>query len=360
MDGPGEPLVGRLEVLRSFEHALVQTGFSFLSLVGEPGAGKSRLLAVLADRARESSRLALWGRAAEFDEEMPFGSVVDALDDHLDGCADLASRLGASAALLASVFPSLEDAVPERAATLNRYRLHKAFRQLLDELADDEGLVLILDDLHWADHGTIELLDHLVRHPPRGRVLIAVAYRPVQAAPRLSALAENGLQITVGPLSLAESAELLGPDVSRERCGRLHEASGGNPFYLDALARSEQAATDADGHDVLPRAVRAALQLEVSRLSPGALLAAQGAAVAAEEFDPVLVAVAADVPESFALTAIDELVARDVARSSAPGRFRFRHSLVRQAVYTAAAAGWRLAAHGRVAAHLAELGAPAS
>jgi DNA-binding CsgD family transcriptional regulator len=360
MDGPGEPLVGRLDVLRSFEHALAQTGFTFLSLVGDPGAGKSRLLAALADKARMRDRLILWGRAAEFDEEMPFGAVVDALDDHLDSYPDLAFRLGSAAALLASVFPSLEDAVSEPTPSLNRYRLHKAFRQLLDELADDEGIVLILDDLHWADHGTIELLDHLVRHPPRGQVLIAVAYRPVQATPRLGALAETGIQITVGPLTFAESAELLGPGIGRDRVRHLYEASGGNPFYLDALARSEPAAIDDDGHDVLPRAVRSALQLEVSRLSPGALLAAQGAAVAAEEFDPVLVAVAADVPESFALKAIDELVARDVARSSAPGRFRFRHSLVRQAVYTAAAAGWRLAAHGRVAAHLAELGAPAS
>ncbi|GAA3218162.1 hypothetical protein GCM10010468_41470 [Actinocorallia longicatena] len=348
-------------MLDGFGEVLDRPGFSFLSLVGDPGCGKSRLLAELASAALARGRLTLWGRAAEFDEEMPFGAVVDALDDHLENAPEVSRRLGPSAVrLLGTVFPALEEAAAEVTGAGSRYRLHKAARQLLDELARDDGLVLILDDLHWADQATVELLDHLVRHPPRGRVLVALAYRPVQAMPRLGALAEYGEQITVGPLSLEEVAELLGPEIGRERCARLYEASGGNPFYLDALARSEQAETEANESDELPRAVRAALHLEISRLTAGAQVAAQGAAVAAEEFDPVLVAVAADVSESFALAAIDELVARDVARPSAPGRFRFRHPLVRQAVYTAAAAGWRLAAHGRVAAHLTVLGAPAS
>ncbi|MCD0451919.1 AAA family ATPase [Actinocorallia sp. API 0066] len=355
-------LVGRAETLAAFAEILARPDFSFLSLVGEPGVGKSRLLAELAAAARGKGRLTLWGRAAEFDEEMPYGAVVDALDDHLESSPEVPRRLGPGAVrLLGTVFPALEDAAAgEATGAPGRYRLHKAVRQLLDELARDDGLVLILDDLHWADHATVELLDHLVRHPPRGRVLVAIAYRPVQAMPRLGALAEAGEQVTVGPLSLEEAAQLLGGDPSAERCRRLYDASGGNPFYLDALARGERAQEDADEADELPRAVRAALLLEVSRLSAGAQVAAQGAAVAADEFDPVLVAVAADISEEFALSAIDELVARDVVRPSAPGRFRFRHPLVRQAVYLQAAAGWRLAAHGRVAAHLTALGAPAS
>src|SRR6202035_2890158 len=181
------------------------------------------------------------------------------------------------------------------------------------------GLVLIVDDVHWADSASVEWLDHLVRHPPRGRVLVAIAYRPAQASPRVAALlgsaAAHGREVPVSPLTLAEAQELLGPGVSRSRCQALHEASGGNPFYLEALAGMELGAelmTASDDGGELPTIVRAALQLELTGLSPTA------------------------------------------------GRLRFRHPLVRRAIYDGAAAAWRLGTHARVAAYLARVGAPAA
>ncbi|WP_433337252.1 helix-turn-helix transcriptional regulator [Spirillospora sp. CA-294931] len=373
--GHDVPLVGRREVLRLLDTALDATAegaFRFLALVGEPGAGKTRLLGELAAAATERKLPALSGRAAEFEQEMPFGAVVDALDDRLE--EDLPDLGAKSLGLLGTVFPSLADGPPLGAESLTsgaaatpvaRYQLYRAVRRLLEELAAPSGLVLILDDLHWADDATIELLDHLARHPPRGRVLIAVAYRPAQASPRLDGLVQTSLQhaggqrITVGPLTEAEVAQLLGPRVSGTRLRELYRASGGNPFYLEALARSEEPPAAGHQEGDLPPAVRAALQLELSGLSPTALLIAQGAAVAADEFAPVLAAVSAEVPEDVALTALDELVARDIVRPTAE-RFRFRHPLVRHAAYGSAAAGWRLAAHGRIAVYLAEIGAPAA
>ncbi|GGO26820.1 hypothetical protein GCM10010116_53850 [Microbispora rosea subsp. aerata] len=201
----------------------------------------------------------------------------------------------------------------------------------------------------------MEFLEHIVRHPPAGPVLMAVAFRPARAAPRIAGLAAaagpRGHEVVVGPLSAAEVREFLGPGVSRSRSAALYEASGGNPFYLEALARM-------DGADVteLPPTVLAALRVELGHLSPGALLVAQAAAVPADEFDP---AVAARVPPEATLAALDELVGRDILRDVS-GRFRFRHPLVRRAVYESAAAGWRLGAHARIAAHLAEVGAPAT
>ena len=240
-------------------------------------------------------------------------------------------------------------------------------RRLLEDLATPHGLVLILDDVHWADNASIELLDHLVRHPPRGRVLVAIAYRPAQASARLAALLASattrGRQVRVGPLTLAETQELLGPGLSRPRCRALHEASGGNPFYLEALARmDQQAPLTPDGLDgsELPPAVRAALQLELAGLSPAELRVAQAAAVAADEFEPALAAVAAEVSEDEALAALNEMAIRDIVRPGAPGRLRFRHPLVRRAAYDCAAAGWRLGAHARIAAHLADVAAPAA
>ena len=362
------PLVGRRDVLDQFARLLSAVGdgrFELIGLSGEPGTGKTRLLVELASDAKERGLLTLTGRAAEYEQEMPFGAVVDALDDHLES-ADLAGRLGVQPArLLGTVFPSLAAADPdERSETgQSRYGLYRTFRRLLEELATD-GLVLILDDLHWADESTIELLDHLVRHPPRGRILIAGAYRPAQASVRLAALAETAVRIPVGPLSEAEVGRLLGPGVTRSQRTALYKASGGNPFYLEALARAgagdARAADDSLEFDELPPAVRSALALELNGLSPEALLVAQAAAVAADEFDPALAAMTAEVSEETALRAIDELESRDVVRPMQGGRFRFRHPLVRHVVYDSTAAGWRVAAHGRLADRLAELNMPAT
>ena len=377
------PLVGRRDVLRVFDASLdaaADADFQFLGLSGEPGSGKTRLLAELSAAARARKIPVLWGRAAEFEQQIPFGVVIDALDDHLEAHgAILPDALGPMAMrTLAAVFPALSGAQPEGPESstdltgLARYRLYRTIRHLLDELARPDGLVLILDDVHWADDTSAELLDHLVRHPARGRVLIAIAYRPAQVSPRLATLVETAAQtagsegrlVSVEPLTAAEVARFLGPGVSRTRCRSLYEASGGNPFYLEALTRVDQRATPIESvaeESELPGAVQVALQVELDGLSPAALRLARAAAVAADEFEPELAAVAAEVPRAAALAAIDELVARDVVRPArAPGRFCFRHPLVRHAAYRSAAPGWRLGAHARIADHLAALGAPAT
>ncbi len=384
--GGAAPLVGRQDALRVFGEALDASSagsFQFLRLIGEPGAGKTRLLVELATAAALRGLSALWGRAAEFEQELPFGAVVDALDDQVEAAlgrqtpAGLAGRLGAeTSGLLATVLPSARAAVPDQdleAASgpgsdpSSRLRVYRAMRRLLEELAEGHGLVLILDDVHWADSASVELLDYLVRHRPRGRVLIAIACRPAQAPARLAVLlrlaAAHGREVPVGPLTLAEAQELLGSGMSRTRCQALHEASGGNPFYLEALARMDQqpqpAAGGSDGSG-LPPAVQAALQLELAGLSPVAQRVAQAAAVAADEFEPTLAAVAAQVSLDEALAALSDMAARDIVRPAAAGRLRFRHPLVRRATYDGAAAGWRLGAHARIAAHLAAVGAPAA
>ncbi|HEX6358668.1 helix-turn-helix transcriptional regulator [Actinophytocola sp.] len=363
------PLVGRSATVRSFMRMVEATSegeFQFLALVGEPGVGKTRLLGELASRAGAQGLTTLWGRAAEFEQVMPFSALVDALDDHLESSRGrIAGRFGAAQRrLLATVFPALtanssEVDLDEHADRdgIARLRLYRALRQLVDELAAPDGLALLLDDVHWADPGSAEFLDHLVRHPPRGRVLVAVAYRPAQAPPRVAALvaAAGGHQITVAPLTPDEVAEFLGEGVSRARGRALYEASGGNPFYLEALARMQRL----EGAE-LPASVRAVLQVELGDLSSDSLRLAHAAAVAGDEFEPALMAVAAEMPEAALLTALNDLVARDILRQATSGRFRFRHPLVRQAAYEYAEAGWRLGAHARLAAHLARVGAPAT
>ncbi|MFI0445754.1 ATP-binding protein [Actinomadura sp. 6N118] len=380
------PLVGRQDALRVLEDALDITAagdFHFVALVGEPGAGKTRLLHELSTAAETRKLSWLSGRAAEFEEEMPFGAVVDAIDDLLE--EERPDLNPATLQMLGTVFPSLADvaAAPptasEHGSRVARYQLHRTVRHLLEQLAATNGLVLILDDLHWADEATIELLDHIVRHPPRARVLLAVAYRPAQASPRLAALvdaaASQGTHVPVESLTRSEVEEFLGPQVSEARCEALYKASGGNPFYLEALARMDRGhepgliEEDAERQSWemgvaeltdVPSTVRTALQVELSALPPAALRLARAAAVAADEFEPGLAAVAAEMDQAEALAALDVLTGHDVVRPTTIGRFRFRHPLVRHVAYASTAAGWRLAAHERVAAHLAEIGAPAA
>ncbi|OKH99058.1 hypothetical protein A6A06_26055 [Streptomyces sp. CB02923] len=379
-------LVGRTEVVRLLgkEAERAAAGeFRLVELTGDPGAGKTRLLGETAGAALRHGLTVLRGRGTEYENDVPLSLAVDALDDQVESRAEqVRAALDAeSARLLADVFPALsaDRPGPDPAAApstgLNRYRVHRAVRLLLEALATPGGLAVLLDDVHWADEGSVELLSHLARHPPRGPLLLAVTYRTRQAGPRLTAAladAAPGLRtrIEVAPLTLREAGEFLGPSVGARRRRALYEASGGNPLYLEALARSAPAAAAPAGHPaesaapadddgLLPHAVREALAAELAALPDGARLAAQAAATLGDEFEPGMVAVAALTTEAEALAALDELAVRDVVRCApAPGRFRFRHPVVRHLAYASSGAGWRVAAHARVAAALDERDAP--
>jgi DNA-binding NarL/FixJ family response regulator len=161
---------------------------------------------------------------------------------------------------------------------------------------------------------------------------------------------------------------LLGERVDLADAAVLFQESGGNPFYLEQLARSlERADRSTHVHGVsvtgleVPPSVAASLSEELALLSPGGRLVLEGAAVAGDPFEPELAAAAAATSETLAMDAVDELLHVDLVRSTdAPRRFRFRHPLVRRAVYEATAVGWRIGAHERCAAELEARGATAA
>ena len=242
---------------------------------------------------------------------------------------------------------------------------------LLETLAQTQPVVLLLDDVHWADPASVELLGALLNRPPAAQVLIALAVRPRQMGKRLVAAVDRAHR--AGAIARIE-LEALNPDEARELIGdgadatSLYEDSGGNPFYLEQLARSANrpdTPTPSDqpsltGVDV-PASVAAALAEELALLSEPARLILEGAAVAGDPFDPELAAAAAGAAEAAAIDAIDELLHLDLVRhTDVPRRFRFRHPLVRRAVYEAMPGGWRLGAHERCADALALRGSLAS
>jgi ATP/maltotriose-dependent transcriptional regulator MalT len=371
-------LVGRDSEIRIFDVLLDELGSGKSSVVvvsGEPGIGKTVLIGEVLARSRALGYETFSGRGSELERHVPFAAFVDALEA---AAASISPRQRALLSrdvlvLAATVFPALENdreepvgARPRDYDTLVLQALHA----LLKVLAHERPMVLALDDLHWADPTSVDLICRLLHRGLADRSLLLLASRPGQSEPRVrAAFAEaelhgNAHRIELGPLSAADAAALVGEELDRAVVKRLYRESGGNPFYLEQLAaaarRGATLSTDdsAPSEPSLPTSVGAAIRGELDCLSPTARALLQGAAVAGDPFDVDLAAHIAGISERNAVSATDELVERDLIRPDDESpRFRFRHPIVRRAVYETAGAGWRLQAHRRALATLEQRGA---
>ncbi len=367
-----DSLVGRESELERIDRVLegLHSGpLRCLTVEGEPGIGKTRLLAELRRRSEDRGHLVLQGVASELETYLPFGVVADAFDAYLaslrDGIAgDWPPELRAE---LGSMFPSLRDGpAPEPATTGDeRYRAHRAMRGLIERLAADRSLVVILDDVHWADGASLELIQALLRRTPDAATLLTLGFRPSQAPTRLAAaLAAPAVErIILGPLTRQEAAELLAADPAAPALAAIYEQAGGNPFYLEQLARTGAGAGPMvpapDGG--VPPGIAASVADELASLPARARLMLESAAIAGDPFEPDIAAEIGRLGLDEALATLDELLAADLVRpTQVPRRFRFRHPLLRRAVYEGTRGGWRLAAHGRAADALASRGAAAT
>ena len=331
----------------------VRAGSCRLAVVtGEPGIGKTSLLRELVRRAEAGGYLTFAGRAAELERELPFGAFVDAFDDYLESlgaraidglAADRVENLG-------RVFPAIGPPTSTESAG-ERSRIYQAVRELIDRLAATRPVVIVLDDLHWADGGSLELFAYLLRRPPHRGVLVAAAYREpaidhaLHAAVEAAAAERRLERLELHALGLDAMQELLGAGNDAEH-RRIHERSGGNPFYAIQLSRSPQGNEQPPLADDIPKSVAAAIAAEFQGLAPASRRLAEAASVAGDPFELDLAAAVADVDDTVALAAIDDLVAHDLIRPARiPRRFAFRHPLVRAAAYTATPPGTRLALH---------------
>jgi hypothetical protein len=242
---------------------------------------------------------------------------------------------------------SLQPQAAPPTTAAERFRAHQAARDLIERLAARQPLLLlVLDDVHWCDGASVELLSHLARRPPDAAVMVVIATRPGQLPPALAL--GDAVEIELPPLRPQDAALLVG-----DRAEALYEASGGNPFYLLALARFE-------GADV-PPTVAATIAAELEGLPEETRTFARAAAVAGDPFDLDLATEVTSLDTDASLQALDDLVARDLVRPEPlPRRFRFRHPLVRNAIYAGSPPGVRLMAHERAAAALEAQGASAT
>src|SRR5438128_8689714 len=228
-------LVGRDEQLFALEDALLAAhrGESrFVALGGEAGMGKTRLARELAKRAQRLEWQVLWGACSEAELPLPYPPLVRALGNYLSGedVERLAGLLGAARLELAQLFPQLGGDEP--ASSLGdpaqaKLRLFEAVVALLAVPAREHGLLLVVEDVHWADSATRELLDHLARRLTSMRSLVLVTYRSDELdrrhplAPLLQTWRRSGVaeSVALSPLDQGELAEMIAAILDAETIG---------------------------------------------------------------------------------------------------------------------------------------------
>ena len=341
MAWPASPFVGRERELTAVEELLERAGSRHtvvLDVTGEPGIGKTRLLREALDAARRRRFATRMAQASELEHDAPYG-------------------------VLAAAFARPAD--EER----RRHQVARDAAAAVEALAFQAPLAVAVDDVHWADPASIGVLAHLVDRVSGVPLLLAFTWRRGPRPAALEAAVERAerdgraARLELAPLSDDDAAALIGAGVEAPLRDALMRESGGNPFYLEQLARAAAREPGAGITEPLvagvPRAVAASLAAELAELPEVARRVAHALAVAGDDADPDLVAAVADLPREETLAALDVLVAADVARPrpDAPA-FTFRHPIVRRAVHDSAPPGWRIDAHRRAASALRERGAP--
>jgi DNA-binding SARP family transcriptional activator len=336
-------------------------GSSHLALLhGEPGAGKSRLAAEFAAEVHAVGAVVLWGRATA-EAIVPFEPMVEAVRTVLRAVSNEARRrVVAERGLLALLLPDLEQLVPEAKAerpdpSVERYLLFETVAELLRSESAVHPLLIVLDDLQWADAPSLKMIEHVLRHELPGRVMVLATVRvpsddPTPELDRVaSALSRDGLltRLGVDALETATVAELLrraGHDEAQ--AAELHAATGGNAFFLTELIRH----AEGDVGDELPESIRAMIGLRLDRLDPRVVQVLNLAAVAGSAATlPVLVD-ASGLEGDDLLDATDVAVAAGLLVEDGAGRLNVPHALIGQAIRARLGRTRRLDLHRRVAA----------
>ena len=352
---------------------------------GDAGVGKTRLVSELAARAADRGFVVLSGRCAELGDSIPYLPLADALREGSTGPA--AGPLGdalAARPVLSRLLPDRE-AVPAAASEISglaQQQLFGAVLGLLAELAAASPVLLILEDLHWADRSTRDLVTFLSRVLHRERVAVVATYRTDdlhRRHPLRPVVAEllrlpSVTAIELGPLGYAEMEDHLtalaaGP-LDAANLHRMVARAEGNPYYAEELlaavgeagspvpAGTVSVSADREsvsiGGDVLPSGLAALLLGRVERLSGPAQQVLRAAAVAGRQAEDDIVQAAAGLAAAEYEDALRECVAQQLLVTDREGRYAFRHALLREAVYADLLPGERTRLHARFAELLAD------
>ena len=367
--------VGRereLERLRgAFDNAFAGRG-SVVMLVGEPGIGKTRTTQELETYARLRGAQVYWGRANEQGGAPPFWPWLLAARAYRDQNSDEVRRgeLEPYAVELQRIFnlralfPALPEPPPADSEE-GQFQLFDAMSGFLRGVSERVPLVVVLDDLHWADRATLQLLTHLARDLSRSRILVMGTYRDTdldRRHPLSQALADMNredlfLRLPLRGLGEPEVRDYItraaGVEPSRELVRRVFEETEGNPFFLSEvvnLMAQEGTLTATSVTDVaIPEGVRQALGRRLDRLSEATNALLTTLAVAGREFDHGLVRALGGHDEQASLLLVEEALRARVLEEMSAGQYRFTHALMQETLLGELSAARQVLLHGQIA-----------
>lgn len=378
----GIGLVGRIVELERLEAAWkrARTGAGGIVLVtGEAGIGKTRLVDELAERVGASGGAVASGRCVEGAGAPAYWPWARALADlariHAGGdLGDLVALAGVAPERLVPLLILLDDAAgqpaepPGRDPAQARFRLNEAVVQVLLALADRRPLLIVLDDLHWADPGSVLLLERLGPRLAGASLLVVGTFRDVEVAasqplagalaviargPVFDRVALQGLrQADLGPFI----AQATGADASAELVAVVHARTEGNPFFAAELVRlldSEHHLADAAAakRTRVPTGVLDVVRQRLARLPEQTNAVLSVAAVIGDEFELALLEGVTGLDGEVALDALELALVSGLVDDVAgrPGWFRFVHALVRQSIHDGLSQLRRARLHVRIA-----------
>jgi DNA-binding SARP family transcriptional activator len=361
---PASVFVGReaefTELLAGLDDAFAGRGRLFL-LTGEPGIGKSRLADEVITHARTRGARIFVGRCWEAGGAPAYWPWVESLRAYVreSDSATLRTELGAGAADIAQIIPEVRQRFPDLPEPPSlepegaRFRLFDAVAEFLRNAATRRPLVLVLDDLHAADAPSLLLLRFVTRGLGSMRMLVLAAFRDVVAVPgqpfsaMLAEVARGPVsgRLMLGGLSEHEVADYLhlaASDIaSPELIKALHEETEGNPLFVvetvRLLALEGLAPESARARISIPQTVRDIIGERLAHLSKECNRVLILASVLGREFALAALARVSGVSEDELLETLDEAMAAGVVSDvpGTPGRMRFAHVLIRDAVYDA-------------------------
>jgi DNA-binding CsgD family transcriptional regulator len=382
------PLVGRLrEVTRVMEVYDVAKDESarIVLMTGEPGIGKTRLLDEVALRAARDGAVVLRGGNSEAEGMPPYLPFLEALGQHIliTPLDCLREEVAAAPQVLASLFPELimrlgdlavaSASPPEQA----RLRLYEAIGAFLEAIGTPHGLVLILDDLQWADSASLDLLCHLARRQSHARLLLLGAYRESEfthnpALARTAAELSRQRRLTtvaIGPLSAHEvdllASTSLGAPLSPEASALLYGQSEGNPFFAEELLQGwiETRALVYQGgqwlamtplDQALPPTIGGALRQRFARLSPTSIDHLRIAAIIGRTFDLELLAAIEAKEIEMVEEELHEAMYTHLVLDTQQGSMTFSHDNIRECLYAEVSTSRRRRLHGSIGQLLEE------
>jgi len=365
-------LVGRdqqLAVLRDAWSAARGGRGQLVLLSGEPGIGKTRLAEEAEGIARCHAARVLWGRCHAMEGRPPFWPWVQILRAHAleVGPAPLAEEVDSDTLPLAHLVPELlphlntvpAAGVPDSDSA--RFRLFLGFTALLRRAARRQPLVLVLDDLHWADVTSLRLLEFLSYELAEVPILVVGTYRDVDirrvtvAADIVGNLLRRARPLALQGFSRDEVARFVANAGTRSLAeawaSRLYEITDGNPFFLDEMVRlleTQGGSLPATGWSV-PHGVLATIRQRIEVLDPEVVQLLARATVVGRELDLGFLEAALETPRATLYERLQPAIDADLVRIVAdrPGRLRFAHALVHDALHAELPARQAAELHGR-------------